>query len=74
MEGMLYSKYGWQLMLSSDVSFDFGLLRLENAISDLPAPEKIIDLTLSPDSICIINPDYKGQEPTIPQSWRNSFR
>ncbi len=73
-EGMLYSKYGWQLMLSSNVSFDFGILRLENAISDLPAPDKIIDRTLSPDSICIINPYFKGQKPTIPQSWRNNSR
>jgi hypothetical protein len=71
-EGMLYSKYGWQLMLPSNISFDFGVLRLENSISDLPAPDNLLDSTLSPDSICIINPIYKGEKPPIPQSWRNN--
>jgi len=71
-EGMLYSKYGWQLVLPSNISFDFGVVRLENAILDLPAPEDLIDKSLTPDSICIINPDYKGEKPTIPQSWKNN--
>jgi hypothetical protein len=71
-EGMLYSKHGWQLVLPSNVNFDFGVLRLENAIPDLPAPENLIDKTLTPDSICIINPDYKGEKPTIPLRWRNN--
>lgn len=70
-EGMLYSKYGWQLDLSNKVLFDFGILRLENTISDMPAPENLRDWTLSPDSIVIINPEYRGQKPTIPRSWEN---
>lgn len=70
-EGMLYSMHGWQLIIPSDINFDFGMLYLENTISDLPAPKELIDKTFSPDSICIINPDYKGEEPIIPLSWRN---
>jgi len=69
--GMLYSKYGWRLVLSNNISLDFGVLRLENSISDLPAPNDLRDLSLSPDSICIINPNFKGKKPTIPKSWRN---
>ena len=71
-EGMLYSKYGWQLDLSNSVFIDLGVLRLENAISDMSAPKDLRDLMLSPDSVCIINPHYRGQKPTIPQGWRNS--
>jgi hypothetical protein len=71
-EGMLYSKYGWQLDISNNVFIDLGVLRLENAISDMSAPEDLRDLILSPDSVCIINPHYKGPKPTIPQGWRNS--
>jgi hypothetical protein len=70
--GMLYSKYGWQLKLSNDISIGMGELRLENAISDMSAPEDLQDRTLSPDSICVINPNYKGQKPAIPRSWSNS--
>jgi hypothetical protein len=70
-EGMLYSKYGWQFDLSNNVFLDFGVLRLENALSDIPAPKNLRDLTLSPDSICIINPHYKGPKPTIPRGWKN---
>jgi hypothetical protein len=70
-QGMLYSKYGWQLDLSNNVLFDFGTLRLENTIADMSAPKDLRDLTLSPDSIVIVNPDYRGQEPTIPRAWKN---
>jgi hypothetical protein len=70
-EGMLYSKYGWRLGLSNNVFIDLGVLRLENAIPDTSAPEDLRDLTLSPNSICISNPYYKGQEPTIPLSWED---
>jgi len=70
-DGMLYSKYGWQLVLSNNVSINLGVLRLENAISDMSVPDDLRDLTLSPDSICIINPNFKGQKPIIPLSWRN---
>ena len=66
---MLYSKHGWQLVLPNSEFID--ALRLENAIPDMPAPDDLRDLTLSPDSICIVNPDFKGQKPTLPPSWRN---
>jgi len=71
-EGMLYSKYGWQLNLSNNVSTNIGKLRLENPISDISAPKDQRDMTLSPDSICIINPNYKGQIPNLPEDWSNS--
>lgn len=70
-EGMLFSKHGWQLDLPNSVFMDLGILRLENPLSEMSAPDSLRDLTLSPDSICIINPHYEGQKPTIPQSWRN---
>ena len=69
---MLYSKYGWQLNLSNRVLTNMGKLRLENHISDMSAPKDQRDMTLSPDSICIINPNYKGQIPNIPEDWSNS--
>ena len=71
-EGMLYSKYGWKLNLSNNVSTNIGKLRLENPISDMSAPKDQRDMTLSPDSICIINPNYKGQIPNLPEDWSNS--
>lgn len=70
-QGMLYSKFGWELILSNNISLDIGELRLENTISDLSVPEDLRDISLSPDSICLINPNYNGKEPAIPQSWRN---
>jgi hypothetical protein len=69
---MLFSKYSWQLNLLNNLSIDSGFFRLENAISKILAPKNLRDLTLSPDSICIINPNYKGRKPTIPLSWRNN--
>lgn len=72
-EGMLYSKYGWEINLSNDVPIDIAKdkLRLENPIPGMPVPEDRRDMTLSPASICIINPSYKGQKPDIPQHWKN---
>jgi len=71
-EGMLYSQYGWVLDLSNQISVEEHELRLENSIAHMKAPESLRDMTLSPDSICILNPDYIGQEPNIPQHWRAS--
>ena len=68
---MLYSKYGWQLNFSNAILTNIGKLRLENPISDMPAPKDQRDMTLSPDSICLINPNYKGKVPTIPEDWTN---
>lgn len=70
-DGMLYSEYGWYLDIPSDISFDYRTLRLENALLGLPVPENLADKSLSPDFICIINPDYKGKRPAIPESWKN---
>lgn len=71
-EGMLYSQYGWVLDLSNQISVEEHELRLENSIAHMNAPESLRDMTLSPDSICILNPDYIGQQPNIPQHWKNS--
>ncbi|OFV93357.1 MAG: hypothetical protein A3F68_07885 [Acidobacteria bacterium RIFCSPLOWO2_12_FULL_54_10] len=70
-EGMLYSQYGWVLDLSNQISMGVKELRLENPISHMDAPASMKDLSLSPDRICIINPDYVGQCPDIPLHWRN---
>jgi hypothetical protein len=72
-EGMLYSQYGWVLNLSNRISIEELELRLENSIGHMKAPERLRDVTLSPDAICIVNPDFIGQEPNIPQHWRNSW-
>jgi len=71
-EGMLYSQYGWRLCLRNRVPVRVGELRLENPIGYMSAPESLRDLTLSPDAICIVNPDFTGQKPNIPQHWRNT--
>jgi hypothetical protein len=71
-EGMLYSQYGWQLNLENTVPIDLDVLRLENPISDMPAPVNLVDKTLSPDSIVIINSDYRGKKPDVPRDWRNN--
>lgn len=70
-EGMLYSQYGWVLDLSNQIPIKVQELRLENSISHMDAPEGLKDVSLSPDRICIINPDFKGQRPDIPLHWRN---
>jgi hypothetical protein len=71
-EGMLYSQYGWRFCLKNRVSVQEGELGLENPINHMSAPESLRDLTLSPDAICIVNPDFTGHKPNIPQHWRNS--
>ncbi len=70
-EGMLYSQYGWVLDLSNRISIGERELRLENSIGHMNAPESLRDMTLSPDVISIVNPDFIGQKPNIPQHWRN---
>lgn len=71
LEGMLYSQYGWVLDFSNQISIEVRELRLENPISHMDASASLKDLILSPDRICIINPDYEGQHPDIPLHWRN---
>ncbi|MCJ7716440.1 MAG: hypothetical protein MUO54_07970 [Anaerolineales bacterium] len=71
-EGMLFSRHSWLLEISNDISIGIGELRLENPIYGMSVPKFLHDKTLSPDSICIINPQYNGQKPAIPQSWENS--
>ena len=68
-EGMLYSQYGWELDLSNQISVEVHELRLENSIAHMNEPKSLRDMTLSLDSICIVNPDYIGQKPDIPQHW-----
>lgn len=72
LEGMLYSQYGWVLDLSNQISIEGQGLRLENSIPHMVAPLSLRDLSLSPDRICIVNPDFIGQCPDIPLHWRNS--
>lgn len=70
-EGMLYSQYGWVIDLSNQFPIEDRELRLENSITHMNAPPSLRDLSLSPDTICIINPGFKGQTPTIPNHWQN---
>ncbi|MEW6264109.1 MAG: hypothetical protein AB1641_13630 [Thermodesulfobacteriota bacterium] len=70
-DGMLYSKYGWQINLSNTIPIIIGKWRLENSISYMPALKDQRDTTLSPDFVCIINPKYKGKKPIIPEHWKN---
>jgi hypothetical protein len=70
--GMLYSKYGWQLDLPNNISIGLSDLRLENEISNVTSnPENQRDLTMSLDSIVLVNPDYEGEKPDIPEHWEN---
>lgn len=70
--GMLYSKYGWQLDLPNNISIGLSDLRLENEISNVTSnPENQRDLTMSLDSIVLVNPDYEGEKPDIPEYWEN---
>lgn len=71
-EGMLYSQYGWVLDLSNQIAIEKRELRLENPIVHMNVPARLRDLSLSRDAICIVNPDFTGQRPTIPNHWRNS--
>ncbi|HUT69512.1 MAG TPA: hypothetical protein VMW89_02445 [Desulfatiglandales bacterium] len=70
-EGMLYSQYGWMLDLPNRVAVRERELRLENAIAYMRVPTTLKDRTQSPDSICIINPDFVGEHPNIPIHWQN---
>lgn len=70
-EGMLYSRHSWVLEISNDIAIGIGELRLENPISGMSVPKSLQDNTFSLDQICIINPQFKGQKPAIPQSWEN---
>jgi hypothetical protein len=44
---------------------------LENPIKDMKIPATLSDKSQSPDSIVIINPDFKGKLPDIPDHWKN---
>jgi len=70
-EGMLYSQYGWAIKLSNNVPIRNRELRLENEISNMNLTGDLRDLTMSLDSICIVNPDYDAEIPNIPQHWKN---
>lgn len=72
-EGMLYSRYSWILEISNDISIGIGEFRLENPIYGMSVPRSLHDKTLSPNQICIFNPQFRGQRPGLPQSWKNSL-
>lgn len=72
-EGMLYSQYGWKLDLSNQVEVAERQLRLENPIPSMVAPDILQDLSLSPDAISIVNPDYIGEIPDIAEHWKPKF-
>lgn len=70
-EGMLYSMYGWALDCSSEPMLEQQILRLENIIENMDAPETFKDTTNSPDRICLVNPHYSGVFPEVPSHWKN---
>ncbi len=41
-----------------------------NSIDDMNAPTSLKDLTLTPDAICIANPEFIGKKPDLPPNWR----
>ena len=69
---MLYSQYGWVLDLTNLIPIENHTFRLENPIEHMNAPENFKDLTLSPDVICIMNPNFIGKKPNIPQHWMSN--
>ncbi len=71
-EGMLYSQYGWVLDFLNRIPIEERELCLKNPIAHINAPDILKDVTLSHDSICILNPDFEGREPEIPHHWRNN--
>lgn len=71
-EGMLYSQYGWVLDFSNHIPTEERELRLENSITHMNVPAILKDTSQSPDRICIMNPDFIGQFPDLPNHWRNS--
>ncbi len=70
-EGMLYSQYAWVLNLSNQISIEEPELRLENPLTHMDVPERLRDVSLTADSICIINPDFRGEKPELPDHWIN---
>ncbi len=71
-EGMLYSQYGWMLDLENRVPVEVSELRLENPIAHMNVPIHLKDTSQSHDTLYIINPDFKGSTPRIPERWRRS--
>ncbi len=69
LEGMLYSAYGWILDFPNRLG-SHPPLRLENQISKSSAPQELCDRTMSRDFICILNPNYTGKPPDLPQHWK----
>jgi hypothetical protein len=70
--GMLYSQYGWELDVMNSYPIEKQEFTIENPIINMKAPESFKDLTLSPDRVCIINPEFMGPQPEIPAHWRNT--
>jgi len=71
-EGMLYSQYGWELNFSNHIPIKKRKLFLENPIIRMKAPATLSDKSQSLDAIVIINPDFKGQPPDLPNHWKNN--
>jgi hypothetical protein len=68
---MLYSQYGWELNFRNHIPIKKRKLFLENQIIRMKVPATLSDKSQSPDRICIINPDFKGQPPDLPNHWKN---
>lgn len=70
-EGMLYSQYGWELKFKNHIPIEKRNLFLENPIIDMKVPATLSDKSQSPDTIVIINSDFKGDLPNLPNHWKN---
>jgi hypothetical protein len=70
-EGMLYSQYGWVLNFRNHIPIEKRKLFLENPIIRMKVPATLSDKSQSLDTIVIMNPDFKGSLPDIPNHWRN---
>ncbi len=70
-EGMLYSKYGWKINIECNFCPQLEDIFLENPLKLTLSTSDLVDKTLSPDRIIIINPDYVGTKPEIPDVWKN---
>jgi hypothetical protein len=68
---MLYSQYGWELKFRNHIPINKRNLFLENPIIDMEVPATLSDKSQSPDAIVIINPDFKGDLPNLPNHWKN---
>jgi hypothetical protein len=71
-EGMLYSQYGWVLNFRNHIPIEKRKLFLENPVIRMKVPATLSDKSQSLDAIVIINPDFKGKLPDIPDHWKNS--